>query len=83
MLIPMMKIMMLQLKVVFYVQLPFRVIHIIFFRMELFKHHNVKFDLNSVAIIYSAPFLVGYLLTSLNLNFLPPPSITVCQLLPF
>ena len=59
MLISMMKIMMLQLKVVFYVQLPFRVIRIIFFHMDLFKYHNVTFDLNSVAIIYSAPYWVG------------------------
>ena len=79
MLITMMRIITLQLTVVFSMQLPFRLIRTILSHLESFTCHNATFNLKNATIIHSAPYLVGYLLTSLNGHFHPPPSILVCQ----
>ena len=83
MLIPMIKIMTLQLEVVLTMQLPFRKITTILYHLDSFNHLNVTFKLKNVTAIQSIPHLAGYLLTSLNGNFLPAPSMTVWQRVPF
>ena len=65
-LIPMMNITTSKFTVVFSMQLPLRIIITILSYLELFKYHNVKFNLNKVTKIHSSPYLVGYLMASLN-----------------
>ena len=81
MIIPMMKILTLPLTVMFSAPLIFRIMRTVFSHQDLFKYHNVMFNLSNVTKIHFIPYLVDCLLTSLYERFCPPPSILVFQLL--
>ena len=70
MLKPMMKIMTLPFTVVFAMQIPFRITIEVFYHKEFFKYHNGIFNLRNMNTIPFVPYLVGYLMTQLNVHFM-------------
>ena len=69
MLIHTMNIMTTQLIVVLTIQIHFSIMSAIFSNMDLFKYHNLMFNLKIATIIHSIPCLVVYLLMSFNRHF--------------
>ena len=69
MIITMVKIMTSQLTVALAMQIHFSIMIIILSHMDFFKYQNMMFKLKNVNKIHYAPYLVGYLLTKLNIHF--------------
>ena len=51
-----------KLTVVLAMQLPFKIMSTIFSHLNLFKDHNVMFNLNNMTTTYRATSFFGYLL---------------------
>ena len=79
-LITMMNIMTSQLEVLLTMQLPYRLMIIIFSHLDLFKYQNVIFKVNNVTTMHPHLYLVGYFMTPLNRYFLIHHSMPVYQL---
>ena len=63
----MMKIMNLQLTVVFAILIPFSITGTVFYHQEFFKYHNATVNPRNATIIQFMPYLVGYPLKPLRI----------------